>query len=156
VWDPSRDEKYRENEWERRLRRTFFATTTFMFAERPCPKPRHAPRFPTRPMQRDPRHWLVGMAALAASWLVAAPSRAVDPFEIQVYDGSADPQGVPAIELHVNHVASGLKGAVQPELPQHHQSHFTLEPRSVPRPGGSSARIFKQLYAPMERSTTQA
>src|SRR4051812_6941452 len=55
-------------------------------------------------------------------------ARAVDPFEIQVYDGTANPRGAPGLELHVNHVASGRKTAAPPELPPHGQSHFTLEP----------------------------
>src|ERR1022692_289874 len=53
---------------------------------------------------------------------------AVDPFEIQVYDGTVNPPGTPGIELHVNSVISGRRDAVPPELPPNHQTHFTAEP----------------------------
>ena len=53
---------------------------------------------------------------------------AVDPFEIQVYDATANSPGVPGIELHVNRVFDGVRAAASPELPAHHQTHFTLEP----------------------------
>jgi hypothetical protein len=72
-----------------------------------------------------------GIIALAvgAALAVAAPAaRAVDPFEIQVYDGSINAPGVAGIELHANTIASGHRTAAPPELPPHHQSHFTLEP----------------------------
>jgi len=54
--------------------------------------------------------------------------RAGDPFEIQVYDGTANPAGVPGIELHVNDWATGQRDATAPEAPLHGQLHFTLEP----------------------------
>jgi hypothetical protein len=57
-----------------------------------------------------------------------ADAFALDPFEIQVYDGTANAPGVPGLELHVNYVASGVKTAVPPELPQDRQAHLTLEP----------------------------
>lgn len=53
---------------------------------------------------------------------------AVDPYEIQVYDGAANPAGAPGLEVHMNTVAEGQKSADPPELPSHHQSHLTLEP----------------------------
>ncbi len=53
---------------------------------------------------------------------------AVDPFEIQVYDGTANPAGVPGIELHLNDWATGHRDASPPELPLHGQFHATLEP----------------------------
>ena len=74
---------------------------------------------------------------VAASALVAAgiailmrPSvaRAVDPFEIQVYDATVPPPRTAGVELHMNSVVSGSRASVPPELPLHHQSHFTLEP----------------------------
>lgn len=68
------------------------------------------------------------IAGAAAAVLVARPAAAVDPFEIQVYDGTANSPGVPGIELHVNRVFDGRRVAAAPELPLHHQSHFTLEP----------------------------
>ncbi|HEY3667300.1 MAG TPA: hypothetical protein VGL19_14935 [Polyangiaceae bacterium] len=75
------------------------------------------------------RHWLVA-SVLASAAFSAAPrvARAVDPFEIQVYDGTADAPGVPGLELHLNTVPDGKKTASPPELAPNHQSHFTLEP----------------------------
>jgi hypothetical protein len=66
---------------------------------------------------------------LIAAAIVIAPSaaRAVDPFEIQVYDGTLADPGTLGAELHANTVVSGLRTAEPPELPSHHQSHFTLE-----------------------------
>jgi hypothetical protein len=61
-------------------------------------------------------------------FLVAAHAAAVDPFEIQVYDGTANSPGSPGLELHVNRVFSGLTTAPPPELPPNGQTHFTLEP----------------------------
>jgi hypothetical protein len=52
----------------------------------------------------------------------------MDSYEIQVYDGTANPPGVPGLELHLNTVPSGRKTAEPPELPLDRQSHFTLEP----------------------------
>jgi hypothetical protein len=74
---------------------------------------------------------LVGLAAAVAATLPAArPAGAVDAFEIQVYDGTANPPGVPGLELHVNGVPIGPDAAPPPppELPAEHQAHFTLEP----------------------------
>jgi len=67
---------------------------------------------------------LVALAVL----LVAPRARAVDPFEIQVYDGTANAPGVFGLELHVNTVAAGLTTAPSPEYPQNQQTHFTFEP----------------------------
>jgi hypothetical protein len=61
-------------------------------------------------------------------WPLPRPASAVDAFEIQVYDGTANERGVPGLELHVNAVPSGRSESVGPELPSNHQSHFTLEP----------------------------
>ncbi len=67
--------------------------------------------------------------ACAVTCLVApAPARAGDPFEIQVYDGTANAPGVPGIELHLNHWATGNRDATPPEQPLHGQFHATLEP----------------------------
>jgi len=76
------------------------------------------------------RKLTTALAALLAAGVLLGPSaaRAVDPFEIQVYDGTANSPGVPGIELHVNRVFDGIRTAEPPELPLHHQSHFTLEP----------------------------
>lgn len=59
--------------------------------------------------------------------LLAAAARAVDPFEIQVYDGTAAAPGSAGLEIHVNSVIDGRREAVAPELPPHRQSHFTAE-----------------------------
>ena len=64
---------------------------------------------------------------LAAVLLVPSAARAVDPFEIQVYDAGIAPPGQVGIELHINTVVSGHHDADPPELPSHHQSHFTAE-----------------------------
>jgi hypothetical protein len=66
-------------------------------------------------------------AGLAAS-ACAASARAGDPFEIQVYDGTADAPGVPGVELHVNEWATGNREASPPEASLHGQFHATLEP----------------------------
>ena len=55
-------------------------------------------------------------------------ARALDAFEIQVYDGTANPTGAPGLELHVNDVVRGSTRATPPELAPNHQAHFTLEP----------------------------
>jgi hypothetical protein len=66
--------------------------------------------------------------ALAAALSCPPRAAAVDAFEIQVYDGSANAPGVPGLELHVNGVPRGLAFARAPELPPNHQAHLTLEP----------------------------
>jgi hypothetical protein len=55
----------------------------------------------------------VRLALLMA--LAAAPALAVDAFEIQIYDGSADAPGQAGLEVHVNRPKGG-------------PLHFTLEP----------------------------
>jgi hypothetical protein len=67
---------------------------------------------------------LIVVSALAT----AGQAAAVDPFEIQVYDGTANPPGVPGLELHLNEWATGHRDATPPELPLHGQLHATLEP----------------------------
>jgi hypothetical protein len=72
-----------------------------------------------------------GMLALAfgaALLFRASIAQALDPFEIQVYDGSINAPGVAGIELHANTVVSGLRAARPPELPPNHQTHLTIEP----------------------------
>jgi hypothetical protein len=71
---------------------------------------------------------LLAVAAASCMTSLARPARAVDPFEIQVYDGTANPQGVPGLELHLNDVARGLTTGNGTELPLNHQAHITLEP----------------------------
>lgn len=51
-----------------------------------------------------------------------------DPFEIQVYDGTANAPLVPGIELHLNDWATGNRQAAPPEAALHGQFHATLEP----------------------------
>jgi hypothetical protein len=71
-----------------------------------------------------------GRGVVVAAALAVAPraALAVDAFEIQVYDGTANPAGDPGLELHVNDVVRGLTTAPAPELAPNHQAHFTLEP----------------------------
>jgi hypothetical protein len=71
---------------------------------------------------------LGGALAAYVSLRQAAPALALDAFEIQVYDGTADAAGALGLELHVNDVVRGAVTAPPPELPPNHQSHFTLEP----------------------------
>jgi len=58
---------------------------------------------------------IMWIAALVA--LLPRPARAVDPFEIEVYDGTANQPGMPGIELHLNTVPSGRLDWNGPELP---------------------------------------
>src|SRR5260221_7706185 len=63
--------------------------------------------------------------------VVAREARATDPFEIQVYDGTANKPGVFGLELHANAVVRGLRDPslnAAPEAPQDRQVHFTFEP----------------------------
>lgn len=59
--------------------------------------------------------------------LVAAPARAVDRFEIEVYDGSANAPGVISLENHVNFADRGRKEADPPLVPTDRQAHWTFE-----------------------------
>jgi hypothetical protein len=69
-------------------------------------------------------------AAALALVLVGAggEARAFDPFEIQVYDGTANKPGAFGLELHLNRFATGWVNAIPPELPLRGQFHLTLEP----------------------------
>jgi len=63
---------------------------------------------------RSPR----ATAALAFALLIPLPAAALDPFEIQVYDGTANAAGVAGLELHLNYVPKGLayvQGALLPD-----------------------------------------
>jgi hypothetical protein len=64
----------------------------------------------------------------AISLLLVRTSSAADPFEIQIYDGTANPPGVFGLELHLNYVANGLREANAPEFPTNQVTHLTLEP----------------------------
>jgi hypothetical protein len=77
----------------------------------------------------------VALAAGGALLATAAPARALDAFEIQVYDGTADAPGQAGIELHVN----TTPGTV---------SHFTAEPSfSIARWGEVGAYLQTALRA---------
>jgi hypothetical protein len=65
---------------------------------------------------------------VAALLLGGGHARAIDPFEIQVYDGTANPPGVAGLEVHINGVPDGLSSAPPPELPPDGQLHLTFEP----------------------------
>jgi len=71
---------------------------------------------------------LLNAALLGALAGFARPARALDAFEIQVYDGTANRAGEPGLELHVDHVLAGQDTAVPPALPDNHRTTFTLEP----------------------------
>jgi hypothetical protein len=68
------------------------------------------------------------LGALASLLLFAELAHAQDPFEIQVYDGTANAPHVPGVELHVNDWATGHRDAAPPEAPLHGQFHATIEP----------------------------
>ena len=64
------------------------------------------------------------IAAFLATLAVALPARAVDPFEIQVYDGTIEDPGEASLQLHLNHFAGSTTRASDVQG----QSHATLEP----------------------------
>jgi hypothetical protein len=66
-------------------------------------------------------------AALVAASTVATRASAVDRFEIQVYDGTANSPGVASLENHVNFTDQGHREPAGPEPPTHHQAHWTFE-----------------------------
>jgi hypothetical protein len=75
------------------------------------------------------RRSLLGLAMVVAATASSAVALASDPFEIQVYDGTANPPGVPGIELHLNGWPTGHRTSTSPpEAPLHGQYHATLEP----------------------------
>jgi hypothetical protein len=78
-------------------------------------------------LQRLRRTTAIG-AALLAPLLVSSYARAGDPFEIQVYDGTADAVGSFGLEVHINDWATGNRTTTLPEAPLHRQFHATLEP----------------------------
>src|SRR5260370_16565163 len=73
------------------------------------------------------RQFVVVFGVLCAV-LADRRARALDTCEIQVYDGTANAVGVPAVELHLNDWATGRRTATAPELPLNSQFHATLEP----------------------------
>jgi hypothetical protein len=67
-------------------------------------------------------------AALALLGL-AAPARAQDRFEIQVYDADTAPPTAFGLETHINHVAAGTTApSPDGEAATDHQTHLTFEP----------------------------
>jgi hypothetical protein len=68
------------------------------------------------------------LAALVATAYAPRAALAGDPFEIQVYDGTANAPGAVGLELHLNDWATGHRQAPPPEAPLHGQFHATLEP----------------------------
>ena len=94
--------------------------------------------------------WLPRLAPwllVAAASLSARAARAVDPFEIQVYDGTANDPGAVGLELHLNTVPNGLKSAEPPELAPHHQTHLTFEPSLGVRPWWELGGYFQVALA---------
>jgi hypothetical protein len=73
------------------------------------------------------RHWVAWIGVVAAM-VGAERAWAIDPFEIQVYDGTADAPGVAGLEAHLNGVPDGLTSAPAPELAPQGQLHLTFEP----------------------------
>ncbi len=70
----------------------------------------------------------IGLGLALGDMLARPPrARAVDRFEIQVYDGTAESPGEPSLELHLNGVPVGIATATPPELSPNHQTHMTLE-----------------------------
>jgi hypothetical protein len=70
-----------------------------------------------------------GFAAITVAIVVTTrPASAEDPFEIQVYDATANPPGVPGLELHLNDWLTGHRTSTPPEAPLHGQFHTTFEP----------------------------
>ncbi len=69
------------------------------------------------------------LALAAVALLAAAPARAADPFEIQVYQPDLNAPGELGLELHAN---GTLKGKTTPEfdgqIPPNHLGRLTLEP----------------------------
>ena len=70
----------------------------------------------------------MGALAVGIVAVTTAPAWALDHFEIEVYDGTANRAGSPGLELHLNGWLSGHRTATPPERPLHDQVHATLEP----------------------------
>lgn len=69
-------------------------------------------------------------AALAvAVAATAAPARAIDRFEIQVYEGDINAPGQAGLEVHANYTIRGTRTPEYPgQVPPHHVGRLTLEP----------------------------
>jgi hypothetical protein len=70
--------------------------------------------------------WLVGVGVVAV--LAPRAARAVDPFEIQVYEGDINDPLQAGLELHSNFVARGRDAGEPGQIGSHHQWRETLEP----------------------------
>jgi hypothetical protein len=57
----------------------------------------------------------------------ASPSRAQDPFEIQVYEYPTVPRGRWNLETHFNYTVRGTRQFEGPVAPSQHQTHLTFE-----------------------------
>jgi hypothetical protein len=68
------------------------------------------------------------VACALAALLWPGPARAIDPFEIQVYDPSVNEPRHLGVELHSIFTVGGSYAATPPELASHHVLHETLEP----------------------------
>jgi hypothetical protein len=79
-------------------------------------------------MPRTIPAWFPALLTAGALCLAAAKAAAFDPFEIQVYDGSANEPGVASMELHWNYNHAPHRAVEAPEMSWHKQAHFTLEP----------------------------
>jgi hypothetical protein len=73
------------------------------------------------------RRAALGLIAVACASR-AGPARAVDAFEIQVYDGTADAPGQGGLEVHSNVVAAGPRERAPGERDTSSETHLTLEP----------------------------
>jgi hypothetical protein len=71
---------------------------------------------------------VAALSCVVAALTASPNAHAGDPFEIQVYDGTANAPAVPGIELHLNDWATGFRSATPPEAPLAGQFHATLEP----------------------------
>ncbi len=77
---------------------------------------------------RRPTRMALATAIAAATTSHVTSALAGDPFEIQVYDGTANPPGVFGLEAHLNDWATGQRESDPPEVPLHGQFHTTFEP----------------------------
>jgi hypothetical protein len=68
------------------------------------------------------------IAVVVVACLAADSAHAQDPFEIEVYDATANPVGVPGLELHLNDWVTGHRFPSGSEAPLHGQFHATFEP----------------------------
>jgi hypothetical protein len=72
---------------------------------------------------------LAASTAMLAALMAASPARAMDQFEIQVYEAEVNKPWQPGIELHTNYTFKGQKQPAYPgQVPPHHAARFTLEP----------------------------